>query len=321
MDTPPIWTEAALWEKTKLYVARADDEEQDGSLFPFWSILALELLARTALASVNPVLLADPQSGEHLLYALGYGSPKRPRSVPAATVFRRCAVVIEDFTESDAAGTQGLIDLRNEELHSGGSPFEGLHTGVWLADYFRLCQLLLRFLNRELADLFGPEQAEAGQRMIEAAAEELLHEVQEEIAEKRRQFLALDEADREEKSEGGRGWAHARWNGDRHLPTASQIVSCPACHTDALVTGEYIRSGPPRAAEDAIERDIVKLPTELRCFACDLTLAGHGRLHAAGLGGLFTVVIAEDPASFYGIEFEPTEEDLREFFEPDYGND
>jgi hypothetical protein len=46
--------------------------------------------------------------------------PERPRSVPAATVFRRCAAVVEDFTDGDVNGAVGLIELRDEELHSGG---------------------------------------------------------------------------------------------------------------------------------------------------------------------------------------------------------
>src|SRR4051794_28279785 len=98
MTPSTIWDEDVLWEKTKLYVARATREEQEGPLFPFWSILALEMLGRTVLASVHPVLLADPQQGSNLLYACGYGNPDRVRSVPAATVFRRCSVIVESFT-------------------------------------------------------------------------------------------------------------------------------------------------------------------------------------------------------------------------------
>jgi hypothetical protein len=67
VTTATSWDDDVLWEKTKLYVARASREEQEGPLFPFWSILALELLARTVLASVHPALLAHRQAGSNLL--------------------------------------------------------------------------------------------------------------------------------------------------------------------------------------------------------------------------------------------------------------
>src|SRR6185312_3684295 len=161
MTVTTAWDQDVLWEKTKLYVARAASEEQEGPLFPFWSILALELLARTVLASIHPALLAHPQDGGNVLYAFGFGQPTRPRSIPAATVFRRCAVIIDDFTEGDVNGAIGLIELRNEELHSGGTPFAGLKTGVWLPDYYRLASTLLAALGKTLVDLFGEEEARA----------------------------------------------------------------------------------------------------------------------------------------------------------------
>ena len=44
----------------------------------------------------------------------GTESPSRQRSIPAVTVFRRCVIVVEEFTESDAKGAIGLIELRNQ---------------------------------------------------------------------------------------------------------------------------------------------------------------------------------------------------------------
>jgi hypothetical protein len=316
-----VWDSEALWEKTRLYAARASREEQEGALFPFWSILALEALGRTVVSSVHPVLLADPQNGENLLYACGVGQLRRPRSVPAATVFRRCVKIVDDFTEADLNGTLGLIELRNEELHSGGTPFEGLRTGAWLADYYRLCELLLRHLGRELADLFGTKQAAAAEQLIAGAAEELEAEVRELVAEYRRKFEALGEAEQVERRRAGvertheaadQGWAP-------HLMGA--VAQCPACTTEAWITGEFVRTGEPVAEEDAIVQEIVKIPTRLQCFACDLDIVGHGRLHAIGLGGLFASQLHEDPASYFQIEFDPREVDLAAYFGQEYGND
>jgi hypothetical protein len=317
-----IWDFDVLWSKAKLLVARASEEERDGALFPFWSVLALEIVGRAALAHVHPALLADPNAHGSLLYAFGYGHPERPKSVPAATVFRRCAVIVDDFTEADANGTLALIELRNEELHSGASPFATLPTAAWLADYYRLCQLLLRSFGRDLNDLFDEEEAEAAQRMIQAAAEELESEVKQAIADRRRAFDALDPSEAQELRVQGEAEARARFESTQlYSGQAGKLVPCPACETPAWMTGELVRAGEPRAGEDAILTESVKLPTRLQCFACELDLHGHGRLHAAGLGGVFTHESAEDPASFYNIEFDISDVDLSEYFADDYGNE
>ncbi len=321
MRPATIWDEDVLWEKTKLYVARAAREEQEGPLFPFWSILALEVLGRTVLASVHPALLADPQDGLNLLYAFGFGQPKRPRSIPAATVFRRCAVVVDDFTDGDLNGAIGLIELRNEELHSGGTPFAGLKTGVWLADYYRLTEILLRQLGKDLEDLFSEEEAQAAHKMIAAAAEALESEVKQYIAEVRAAFGQLG---REEQARRLAVGARTVDDLAAKAVTAADlgvIVECSACGGKAWVSGEFVRAGEPQAGEEFIVQEIVKIPTDLECPACGLTLSGHGRMHAIGRGGFFTGQVREDPASFYNIEFDISDVDLADLYEPEYGND
>jgi hypothetical protein len=316
-----IWEPDALWEKARLYAARASGEEQEGPLFAFWSILALELLGRTVVASVHPALLADPQSPENLMYAFGLGRVEKPKSVPAATVFRRCRKIVEDFTEADLRGTLALIELRNEELHSGGTPFEGMKTSAWLADYYRLCQLLLESINRRLGDMFGEEQAAAAQQMIEGVAEQLQAEVLEHVAEQRRAFERLDETAREERRSTGAATLKQRVIDAMAPNLLGKVVPCPACSTDAWLSGEFVRAGDPIADEDAIVQEIVKVPTRLDCFTCGLEVFGNGRLHAVDLGGLFAGQMREDPKSYYQIEFDPSEIDLSEYYEPDYGND
>jgi hypothetical protein len=280
------------------------------------------LLARTVVASVHPALLADPQQeGANLLYAFGFGQPKRLRSVPAATVFRRCAVVVDDFTDGDVNGAIGLIELRNEELHSGGTPFAGLKTGVWLSNYYRLTEILLRNLGKDLEDLFSEEEAQAARTMIAAAAEALESEVKQYIAEVRAAFEALGPEEQARRLAFG-----ARVIGDRAEKAVAAtdlgvIVECPACGGKAWVSGEFVRAGEPQAGEEFIVQEIVKIPTGLECPACGLTLSGHGRMHVIGHGGFFTGQLHEDPKSFYNIEFDISDVDLSELFEPEYGND
>jgi hypothetical protein len=87
------WSFAALFAKAKLYMERADEEDANSPLFPFWASLSLEFLCRAALSAVHPSLLADPREGSNLLYACGIEVKTAPKSIPAKTVFDRCQSV------------------------------------------------------------------------------------------------------------------------------------------------------------------------------------------------------------------------------------
>jgi len=311
-----IWDAEQLWEKTRLYAARAASEEQEGPLFALWSAMAMELLGRTVVANVHPALLADPQNPDNLMYAFGLGQVRKPRSVPARTVFHRCVVIIDDFTDEELKSALALIELRNEELHSGGVPFEGLKTASWLAGYYRVCEVMLRSMDREMADMFGDEQAAAAEQMIAGAAEQLESEVREYIARQARAFTRRDAKEQARLRKAATQHSEVLANEVISPHQMGNVVACPACETDAWMTGDFVRLGEPVADEDAIVQEVIKIPTRLECFACGLEIVGHGRLHAIGLGGLFAKQFREDPASYFDIEFDPSE-----YYEPDYGNE
>src|ERR1035438_1397588 len=159
-----VWDYESLWNKALAYVGRGQSEERESGAFSLWYLMAFELLARAALAKIHPALLADPiDGGDNLLYAFGYGTAKNPKSVTAATVFKRCEKIMPEMTEQDVKSSLGLIAYRNEELHSGSAVLEGLSTETWLAEYYRLCGILLESQGKTLKDLFGSEEAAAAQ--------------------------------------------------------------------------------------------------------------------------------------------------------------
>lgn len=315
------WDYESLWAKARLYVERASEQERDGSLYPFWSILALELLARATLASVHPALLADPREPSNMMFAFGYAQPRAPRSVAAKTVFLRCAQVVQEFTDDDVRSATALIEMRNEELHSGGTPFEGLGTSSWLIDHYRLCRILLTYLDKDLFELFGEEEARAAERIIEVQEKEILGEVKGTIASARKIWRALSGDERKQRRQSARMVLVATEGRALHSPNqAGKRIECPACKTAGWTTGEVVKTGRPRAGEDEILQTFTKLPTRFVCFACRLDLNGEAAMAAADLGNLFDIEIGEDPASFYGIATADsvTAED---FFDDAYGND
>jgi hypothetical protein len=308
---PEIWSEEALLRKARVCVERASNGPSE-----LWSLLGLELLARAAVAKIHPALLADPQEGAHLLHAFGFGRPGRPRSVPIKTVLARCHVVVGDFSEKLMKDARALMELRNEELHTGGMALEELRSSSWQPQYYEICQVLLAHLNLELGDFFPAERAYAARTILQDLARDVESTVKQRIADSTRRFAGLDPDQRAAQLA-------------RRIPTVAaesahlrreRIVACPACSFDATVAGETATISQPRVGEDDIERDVTILPTKLRCPVCELNLDGHAELHHAGCGDEFVVTENEDPLEHYGID--PADYvSIEDFVEPDYGND
>ena len=91
---------------------------------------------------------------------------------------------------------------------------------------------------------------------------------------------------------------------------ANREQTCPACGGHAGVLGKVVRAEEPRTDDGTLFRIVHVLPTMLACGACNLMLDDHGELHAADLGGQYTVTETLDPTELFSF-----------YEEPDYGND
>lgn len=286
------WNYDALWQKAKVYMDRALSEEREGPLFPFWAALALELLARATLAKVHPALLAEPDC---ILMAFGHDiGDKVPKSVMAKTVFLRCQRIVPGFGETELKACMSIIERRNEELHSGTLAFEEFPTRVWLSSFYRICKLLLTAQGQSLASFLGNDEADAADKMIVTSEKETLATVQKAIAVKKSEFERLESAEQERR----RSVADA--SSREFEDTSKRLETCPACGARAVVTGERVRVGTERLEGDSMYRDVAFLPTKFRCWSCELELSGHASLHAAGLGGQYSITESYDPVEYYG---------------------
>jgi hypothetical protein len=305
-STENLWDEQLLWAKAGLYVEEAQKYERDSWLFSFWATLSLEMLARAALSHIHPVLLASSNDRDcmNLLYALNQtdklASPLTPRSIDISEVFSRCEQLIPEFVKEHQKFCNGLLGMRNEELHSGGTPFNDLDVQKWLPRFYECCTVLLAALGKTLEDLVGKEEAQAGRKMIEAVNDQAAKEVVGEI----KAFAKVWESkpEKERKAASALSESTAR-RSDGH------VVKCPACESKALLQGEIISSLPPEIGDDAIITREVILPTLFICSACGLRVQGHNRLHAAGLSSTFTKTAVHDPIEYYGIEYGYSEAD------------
>src|SRR6266849_6178734 len=98
------WEKEPLWAKARLFCERAFEEPREDPLFGLWCSLGLELLARAAIASVNPALLAEPDPDhKNLLQALNLvsaGGGLR-KSLGIARVLNLCRTLFPKFSEDD----------------------------------------------------------------------------------------------------------------------------------------------------------------------------------------------------------------------------
>lgn len=308
-----MWDYESLYKKAKVYVRKALEHEQSASgEVPLWSILSLEFLARATLSRVNPALLADPRDGASVLHACGYPSKKAPTSVPAKTVFHRCVVVCEEFTEQDYNMCLEWLNLRNEELHTGELPFELLRTSSWLPDFFRICVKLLSQNESSLEDFVGPDHAPTATDMISALSAQKRSEAFASVQQKKSEFRNLGIEERLERIRDGKEHMKREYV----LRSRGKEVSCPACEGSALVIGNLVRSTTPRDNEGEFVQDDVWLPAALRCWCCGLRFTEHAHVSALGFGDQFVTADVLDPKEYYDIQFDPSE-----YFESYYDNE
>lgn len=294
-----FWDEHLLWAKSLSYMDQALKQDRTSWLFPFWATLSLDFLARSALAHVSPTLLASTKTaGEatnNLFYALGYPKRADPKSIDSTEVFSRCERMIDSFSAEHRVSCGALLDRRNEELHSGGAPFNDLKDKTWLPQFYECCSILLASIERPLEDLLGPEEAVAALAMIKSANDEAAKSVKGDIAAARKIWLERPEQERTDAVK------LALTISDRSL---GHVVDCPACSSKALLYGEEVSSFPNEVNGDEIITKSTILPTRFECKACGLTIKGHNRLHHvedADLGSTFTRTRRFDVADYYNL--------------------
>ena len=302
------WDRDDLLGKARLFIERAYSHAPDSSLFAFWAVLGLELLARATLANVHPALLADPQQKENLYYALGHRVPGQVRSIPAKTVYSRCQDLIPLFTESEMEFCLGLTAVRNADLHSGEAAFEALTLGEWQAKYFRVSKVLLESMGQDLNALFHPDQMHAIYTMLSVDEEHRKSEVLELVGRAKDAFSKLD-ANRQQAALFESELAATS-------PMRSDLFDrCPSCGGFGWLSTEHVSTSDPEIVDDYLSWTVTMLPTGFTCLSCTLALPDYAAMEIAGLGGQRTLQEISDPADYFSLD------PLDALMEPEYQNE
>lgn len=288
------WDAQSLFDKAERYMQQAAGLDNDGWDYALWSSLALELLARAALANIHPALLADAErQSASLISALGFEPVEKkfsPKSIAVTEVFKRLVVLVPDFlAEHESFGVQHT-GRRNAELHSGELGFDGIRGGTWQPRFYQTCAVLLTSMGMSLRDFVGKDEAKAAKALIEAASDEKAKAVFGEIDAHQKTWKAKSERERATLADQAIVWA-TRQEGHR--------VVCPACESAALVTGAPVAAAVRTLDGDEIVEKQEYLPDRFECIACALKIAGLSRLTVVGLSDRYTNTQTYDAAEFY----------------------
>jgi hypothetical protein len=295
--TPASHDPDALFLKAERYVQQMDALDSDDWEYALWSSLALELLARAALANVSPALLAESDKNwSNLYHSLGFEPIEEkfsPKSIAISEVLRRISSILPEFTkELESFGVQHT-GRRNAELHSGEPAFDGIKGSKWQPRFYQTCEVLLVSMGMTLKDFVGSDEAEVAKKMIAAAADDSAKAVNGEVAAHKKVWLAKPDPDRDALHKQAVIWA-TRQMGHR--------VECPACDAQALLTGEPVSVPIQRLNDDEITETQEYLPVQFECIACGLKISGLSRLSVVGLGDRYKKMQKYDAAEYYAPE-------------------
>lgn len=277
-DAEGLWTKAKL-HLNRSYAALDRVEFEESAL---WAASALELLAKAALAKVNPLLIADPvDDGRSLLIASGLSSDfARFKSVPAKALFSRCARAFRPFSETEASL---VASQRNEELHSALAPFASVDEDQWWQRYWAQAVILVHAQDRTIVDLVGHKRDGTVEAHLARNKENIARRVQAmtERAQRRWERAASSEDARQEiLALLGRATGDGEFHSHLHCPVCGELGDAygdNALWSDVEYDGED---------GSAIER--FEVATEhFECSGCALRLAGAEYVIAAGMDETF----------------------------------
>jgi hypothetical protein len=312
MSTPQVaplpheWSKAAFLSKATRYVGEMQGFAHGDWRHGLWASLALEMVIRAALSAVSPTLIADPKDSNNLLFALGR-EPKvsrfRPKSVEITSAVRLLQDILPGFNKDLADSCIIQLGLRNDEVHSGATPFDGIASAKWMPPFYEASKVLLESIGESLESLFGVEEATAAEQMIAAARDESAKSVLKTVQARKVLWEATPKGEQERLALQSSTWA-ARHAGHRE--------KCPACGSDGLLTGEPSSAPVRRLEGDSIIETQIFLPSAFECIACGLKIGSLSQLHAVGLSASFKATSTFDAVDYFA-PFDP-----QAIYEPDF---
>jgi len=293
------------WTKGLLFVNRAMEPEETRSEDErrLWASLALEQLAKWALAKTSPSLVADPVQGDgqQLFRALGLQEGGPYVSIKAATAFKRCAAIYRPFSSSEAIA---FANARNEYLHGTEVAVLTLPAEAWWSRFWSLVNVLITAHQMVPEDLVGRHRIAEVEGHLSRNAQRITHQYEAAVEAARRNLARFSEGHM--LADEARRWERAAPPvvfADYELE-----VPCPACGDPGTAYGSTADSTEVQWPRDHDELPMVEVtfrPDLFCCPTCHLELDDYEMLTEAGLDEALTIE----------VEFSDR------YMESEYGND
>ena len=203
--------------------------------------------------------------------------------------------IVKSFQKPQREFCDYLMIQRNEEVHTCGLPFKAMSEAKWLPHYYEVCSILNEFLGKTLDDYFGADEAKTARQLIAARSSAKRGEIEKRVAAHRAVF-ADKPADEPTAIAGAQRAAATGW------PHPATRTTCPACKSDALLTGSVEEASEPIFADGGLVIEQRFLASSLTCGACGLQLRDVEEIILGGVEPHYTLTVHTD---------------LHEFFEPD----
>jgi hypothetical protein len=170
---PEALDPAALYEKSRAFAQRVIDsqESNDEVGAQLWAASALELLGKTALATLHPSLVIDiratgsSNNPNLLLEASGVSTSTAVKTIDAATTYARLKHVVHLFNTPIHDFSRELANRRNAEIHSGVSVCAQVPEDEWAPRFWLACELILHSLDHDLQKWIGTSGKDAKKRI------------------------------------------------------------------------------------------------------------------------------------------------------------
>lgn len=292
----------ALWLKAKLFINHAMDDLEPRTFDEraLWATLALELLAKSALSRISPVLIASPtEEGTNVLIASGLvEGDAQFTSLAAHSLIKRCSKAFRPFDEREA---KAIMHARNEYLHGGAPVFTRIPPDAWWPRFWSQAVILVNAQDKDIDDLVGSDRSPIVENYLSKNRENI-----------KRQTEMLIERAKQRLSQFRAGNLPTRiaseWSRPIDLSASMRHTAdepCPACGSIATLEGDEIVSTELKRSmfSDDVEEwiELTISSDYFSCATCRLVLQNWELVSEAGLPGEFFAIGDYDE---YGAQFE-----------------
>lgn len=296
-----IWEKDLLLNKASYFIERAEELDNDDPIRPLFYSFSLELICKAGLSNIHPTLVADPQKeGANILYALGFNNTSQPRSITAQAIFKRLAIVLESFLDIHVSFCEYFSNLRNEELHTGGSPMGSISEKDWLPRFYEVINIVCKSMDHELSYIIGTDNEKFALDLINKLDKDEEKKLKEKINSHRLVYSEKSIEEKEQANEQAKVFL-------KGISFYNRIKEkCPSCGNYGILQGNRIQEKEPRYDGSDFLSEVVYQATNFSCKFCGLELKNQKEVSSSDLKIRF-------------IKREIL--DLHDFFQPEYEDD